>query len=174
VLVGAVLFVIVAPGAIKLDLSSSGGADKATSGRVDLIKGGLRLFGDRPVLGYGSGSFARQYRRHEDTSAQKAVSASHTIPVTVAAEQGIVGLAAYLLLVVAALRRLAGGARSSAARAYVAAAFVGLLVHTLLYAAFLEDPVTWTLLGVGSALAAAARAGEGASVRSARRTAVST
>jgi hypothetical protein len=27
----------------------------------------------------------------------------------------------------------------------------------LLYADFLEDPVTWTLLGVGSALAVAAR-----------------
>jgi hypothetical protein len=31
--------------------------------------------------------------------------------------------------------------------------------HTLLYADFLEDPVTWTLLGIGTALAFAARAG---------------
>jgi hypothetical protein len=174
VLLGGVIFVVAAPGALKLDLSSSGGADKATSGRVDLIKGGLRLFGDRPVLGYGSGSFARQYRRHEDTSAEKAVSASHTIPVTVAAEQGVVGLLLYLLLVVAALRRLLAGARGSPARAYVAAAFTGLLVHTMLYAAFLEDPVTWTLLGVGTALAAGAgaTASERASVRAARRAAV--
>jgi hypothetical protein len=27
-------------------------------------------------------------------------------------------------------------------------------VHTLLYAAFLEDPLTWALLGIGTALAA--------------------
>src|SRR3954453_4450998 len=168
------VFVVVAPGAIKLDLSSSGGADKATSGRADLVRGGLRLFGDRPVLGYGSGSFARQYRRHENSSSQKAVSASHTIPVTVAAEQGVVGLALYLLLVVTALLRLFRGARASPARAYVAAAFVGLVVHTLLYAAFLEDPVTWALLGVGCALAAgaASAAQEPASVRAARRAAV--
>ena len=39
----------------------------------------------------------------------------------------------------------------------IAAGFVALVVHTWLYAAFLEDPITWTLLGVGVALAAAAR-----------------
>src|SRR3954452_6632970 len=171
VLLCGVVFVVAAPGALKLDLSSSGGADKATSGRADLIKGGVRLFGDRPVLGYGSGSYARQYRRHEDASAQKAVSASHTIPVTVAAEQGIAGLALYLLIVVAALLRLFAGARGSPARAYVAAAFAGLLVHTMLYAAFLEDPVTWALLGVGCALATAAAAAsiEPAAIRAQRR-----
>ena len=43
-------------------------------------------------------------------------------------------------------------------RAAIAAAFLALVFHTLLYADFLEDPVTWLLLGVGAALAAAARA----------------
>ena len=33
--------------------------------------------------------------------------------------------------------------------------FAALVLHTWLYAAFLEDPVTWTLLALGSALAAA-------------------
>jgi hypothetical protein len=37
-------------------------------------------------------------------------------------------------------------------RAYLAAAFAGLIVHTLLYAAFLEDPITWTLLAAGIVL----------------------
>jgi hypothetical protein len=46
------------------------------------------------------------------------------------------------------------GAKESAARAAVAAAFAALVVHTFFYAAFLEDPLTWTLLGVGVALAA--------------------
>jgi hypothetical protein len=35
----------------------------------------------------------------------------------------------------------------------VLAAFCALLLHTMLYAAFLEDPLSWTLLGVGTALA---------------------
>jgi hypothetical protein len=38
----------------------------------------------------------------------------------------------------------------------VVAGLAGLVVHTLLYAAFLEDPLSWALLGVGVALAAAA------------------
>src|SRR3954469_36146 len=156
-LVAAVAFVIVAPGAVRLDLGSSASADRATSGRADLIAGGGRLFADAPVLGHGSASFAREFRRHEKASSRRAVSASHTIPVTVAAEQGIVGLAVYLALLAAALGRLLRGAAETPARAFVVAAFIGLLVHTLLYAAFLEDPLTWTLLAVGTALAAAPR-----------------
>src|SRR4051812_20611225 len=155
--VAAVAFVVVAPGAVRLDLGSSSSADRATSGRADLIAGGGRLFADAPVLGHGSASFAREFRRHEKASSRRAVSASHTIPVTVAAEQGIVGLAVYLALLAAALGRLLRGAAASPARAFVVAAFIGLLVHTLLYAAFLEDPLTWTLLAVGTALAAVPR-----------------
>jgi putative inorganic carbon (HCO3(-)) transporter len=45
------------------------------------------------------------------------------------------------------------GARSTPARAGVAAAFLALILHTLLYADFLEDPVTWALMAVGVALA---------------------
>jgi O-antigen ligase len=154
-----VVFVVAAPGALHLDLGSSSSADRATSGRADLIAGGARLFASDPVLGHGSASFAREYRRHENSSSRKAVSASHTIPVTVAAEQGVVGLAVYLALLVAAfMRLLSAGVRASPARAFAAAAFAGLVAHTLLYAAFLEDPMTWALLAFGVALAAPPRA----------------
>ncbi|UGS33775.1 hypothetical protein DSM104329_00140 [Capillimicrobium parvum] len=157
----AVGIVVLFPSAINLDLGSSKSADKATSGRLDLIKGGGRLFADRPVLGWGSGSFPAVYRREEQVSSEKATTASHTIPVTVAAEQGVIGLAVYLALLVAALARLFAGARALPLRAYVAAAFVALLVHTMLYAAFLEDPLTWALLAVGTAAAVLPRPGEG-------------
>lgn len=151
-----VAVVLLAPGAINLDTGSDGGLDNATSGRYDLVAGGVRLAQQEPLTGWGSGSFARVFRQEEAASEQQAASASHTIPVTVAAEQGIGGLAAYLALLVAAFARLARGARRRPARAYVLAAFAALAVHTLLYAAFLEDPLTWALLGVGSALAARA------------------
>ena len=57
--------------------------------------------------------------------------------------------------------RKGGGPASSpptalAARAAVLAAFVALLVHTLAYAGFFEDPITWVLLAVGASLAHAA------------------
>jgi O-antigen ligase len=145
--------VLFAPGAIKLDLGSSKSADAATSGRYDLIKTGVDVFGDRPLQGYGSGSFARQYRRTSDASAERATSASHTIPVTIAAEQGVIGLAAYLALLAVAFPLLWRGAGVSVPRAVIAAAFTALVVHTMLYAAFLEDPLTWALLAVGAALA---------------------
>src|SRR6185437_15051692 len=84
VVVVGVAFVALAPGAVRLDLGSSTSANKATSGRYDLISGGVGLFTDRPLEGWGAGSFPRQYRRAEHVSAERATSASHTIPVTVA------------------------------------------------------------------------------------------
>jgi O-antigen ligase len=155
--VAGLAVVLLAPGVIRLDTGSSGKVDSATSGRYDLIAGGARLARDRPLGGYGSGAFARVYRRQESASVQRATSASHTIPITVAAEQGVVGLLAYLALLGIALARLGRGAREDPARAFLLAAFVALLVHTLLYAAFLEDPLTWALLGAGGALAAVPR-----------------
>jgi O-antigen ligase len=148
--VGAVLAF---PGALDLDLGSGKSIDKATSGRAELVEGGLRLFAERPVAGWGSGSFSLEYRRAERVSSERAVDASHTIPITIAAEQGAIGLLAYLTLLAAAFWRLLRGAGRDPARAGVAAAFAALVVHTLLYAAFLEDPLTWALLAAGSALA---------------------
>jgi O-antigen ligase len=133
------------------------GLNGASSGRAGLVSGGLQLFGDRPVWGYGSGSFETEYRRtHPATSTT--LSASHTIPITIAAEQGLIGELPYLALVIAAAVMLVRGARRDIARAAVAAAFLALVFHTLLYADFLEDPLTWTLLGIGTALALGSRA----------------
>ncbi|MCW2984778.1 MAG: hypothetical protein JWR63_2348 [Conexibacter sp.] len=147
------LFVLVAPSSVRLDLNSSKSADSATSGRYDLVKGGVNLFADKPLAGYGAGAFSRAYRRAEKGSAEKAVSASHTIPITVAAEQGIPGLLVYIALLVAGFATLLRGVRGDPVRAAVAAAFAALVLHTWSYASFLEDPLTWALLGIGLALA---------------------
>jgi O-antigen ligase len=157
----AAAFVAVAPGLLRIDLGSARSADTATSGRYELVEGGVELFRRRPLEGWGSGSFAREYRRAEDVSAQRATSASHTIPVTVAAEQGAGGLLVYLALLGCALWRLFRGVRGDPVRAAVAAAFAAIVAHTMLYAAFLEDPMAWMLLAVGTALAARARPADG-------------
>src|SRR5215208_1936140 len=130
VVVGLVL-VLAFPSALRLELGDAESLDDATSGRYELMRGGAELAGARP----------------------DAVSASHTIPLTVVAEQGLIGLAVYLALLAAALARLLHGARDDPYRAFVAAGFVAVVLHTWMYAAFLEDPVTWTLLAVGAALA---------------------
>jgi hypothetical protein len=157
VLAAGAVIVFAFPSALRLDLGDSGSVDKATSGRFDLIRGGVELARDKPLLGWGSGSFNAEYRKHERSSNREATAASHTIPITVAAEQGIVGFAAYVALLALAFARLLRGARGSPVRAALAAGFFALVLHTWLYAAFLEDPVTWTLLALGTALAAGPR-----------------
>jgi putative inorganic carbon (hco3(-)) transporter len=152
-----------------------------TGGRANLVEGGAELFAERPLWGYGSGSFQEAYRDHREDK-DVPVSESHTEPITVAAEQGLIGLALYISLIVVALwtlgrgiwaSRAAGGddregspGRESprsetgpaglAARATILAAFIALLVHTLSYAGFFDDPITWVLLAIGASLAHAA------------------
>jgi putative inorganic carbon (HCO3(-)) transporter len=113
-----VLVVLFAGGASKL---SPNRINLDLSGRGNLISGGVHLFAQRPVYGYGSGSFPKAYRQHVKTR-KVPVSVSHTEPITVAAEQGLLGLALYISLVVTALwtmaRNLAGSLRGiSASRA---------------------------------------------------------
>jgi O-antigen ligase len=161
VAVVGIAVVLIAPGTVHLNLKSSHSIDKASSGRLDLMRGGLSMFADRPVQGFGSGAFAERFRAREKVGSREAAVASHTIPITVAAEQGIVGLAAYAFVLVAAFVLLFRGLDSLrdrapplrlVSRAYVAAAFTALVLHTLLYAAFLEDPITWTLLAAAIVL----------------------
>jgi O-antigen ligase len=152
---------------LKIHLGSSSGVNKVTSGRGDLIAGGLDLFGKRPLWGYGSGAFGRAYRQERKGNQEEAVSASHTMPITIGAEQGLIGLAAYAAVLVASFMVLFGNGASRAppavdgrvqsaflpARAALAAMFCALVFHTLGYAAFLEDPFTWVILAAGVALA---------------------
>lgn len=150
--VGAALVILFAGGSGKI---TSDRLNVDLSGRGSLVSGGLDLFSERPLWGYGSGSFQAAYRDHRENK-DAPVIVSHTEPVTVAAEQGLIGLLVYFALVVVALwtmgRGLFGG-RVNVARAAVLAAFVALLVHTLSYAGFFEDPITWVLLAVGASLA---------------------
>jgi putative inorganic carbon (HCO3(-)) transporter len=184
----AVVLVSVASGSFSLSRINID-----TSGRANLVSGGVHLFTQRPIYGYGSGSFPKAYRQHVKTR-KAPVSVSHTEPITVAAEQGFVGLALYAALVVTALWTMTAGLRPSlsrlsasraggtvggptpedalataggggspavtgparlVARAAVFATFVALLVHTMAYAGFYEDPITWVLLAAGASLAAA-------------------
>jgi hypothetical protein len=164
VITGVVL-IVAAPGVIHLKGGTKSALDKATSGRYDLISGGWRMFTARPAWGYGSGGFEATYRERENVRVKRRAAVSHTIPVTVAAEQGAIGLIAYVALLIAAFVMLFGGGLREAAHARppptvdlariaCAAAFAAVVVHTLVYASFLEDPVTWVLLGLAAALRA--------------------
>jgi O-antigen ligase/polysaccharide polymerase Wzy-like membrane protein len=168
----------IAAGVLFLAGGSDQSARAVTEGHTSLISGGVDLAKERPILGHGSASFPKAFAAAEDVRAGE-TTISHDEPVTVAAEQGIVGIAAYLVLLAAALwtlfsgmrrlapgfgapfRELEAGDRSELvpARVALAAVFCALLVHTIGYAAYLIDPLTWALLAVGGALAAEVGAG---------------
>lgn len=173
-IVGAILIVVLVGGSGNVSFDRIGKVD--LSGRGNLVSGGVDLFAERPLQGYGAGSFQAAYRKHR-LNKDVPVSISHTEPVTVAAEQGVLGLFAYGALIVCALWTMTAGitgvsaaggadiglsrragesisATGPAARAAVLAAFVALLVHTLAYAGFFEDPIAWVLLALGASLAA--------------------
>jgi hypothetical protein len=173
----------VAVGAIAIGVLfvAGGSNEKArdiSEGHSSLIGGGAKLAWQRPLYGYGSASFSKEFARAEDVRPGD-TTISHAEPVTVAAEQGVIGIGAYLTLLAAALWTVFFGMRSIApgvgaqfhslaegdrvelapARIGIAAAFIALLVHTIGYAAYLTDPLTWALLAVGGVLAAEVGAG---------------
>ena len=195
---GAVLAVVIVLFAGGISKLSPDRFNVDTGGRANLVSGGTDLFAQRPIWGYGAGSFPRAYREHVATK-QAPVSVSHTEPVTVAAEQGLIGLLAYAALLIVSLwtmgsglftrsaSRAGGGVGGTSpeealatageggspaptgparwgaatgpaghllARSAVLATFVALLVHTMAYAGFYEDPIAWVLLAAGASLAA--------------------
>jgi O-antigen ligase len=135
--------------------------DRATSGRFELVRNGLRIAVDHPVAGVGVGGFKGTYADRFKVPARTNEAASHNTPVTVAAETGIVGLAFFgWFLVAAGLVSLKGlSERTPTARIAGVVAAVGLaaiFVHSLAYNAFFEDPLMWGLLAL-AALAARER-----------------
>ncbi len=173
-----VAMVFVLAGGVSLDFDFSGKSlDGETSGRGELIRGGVELGERSPALGLGSGSFSQEFQeRYGDE--QAAASASHTEPVTIFAEQGAIGLIVYGALIATAIAALLAGlgpcapglrgfaaapglspprdasvfSAVAAARAAALTGFIVMFVHSLSYAAFLTDPITWALLALGLGL----------------------
>jgi O-antigen ligase len=149
----------------KLLDESRAGLNAATSGRAGLVSNGLKIARDHPVLGVGTGGFKRAFADRTNLRGRDPKrAASHTTPVTVAAETGAPGVALLAWLAFASLaaafrargRTAAGGAALAAGLTLGAIA-----VHSLFYNALFEDPTTWGLLGL-VALAAARRSEESA------------
>jgi len=127
---------------------TSSGLNSATSGRYSLVANGIRIALAHPVGGVGVGGFHDAYIARVG---KHAFSASHTTPVTVAAESGLVGLALLVALVAGVLvdgfRRID---RSFAGRAsfVFALGVAAIFIHSFFYNDFVEDPTTWGLIGL--------------------------
>jgi putative inorganic carbon (hco3(-)) transporter len=128
---------------------TTGGLNDATHGRASLIANGIRIAKAHPALGVGLGGFEHAYSKRTHRTPRK--SASHNTPVTVAAEQGAVGLVVFLwllgALLVAAYRRMDHPVFGRLALA-AGLSLVAIFVHSLAYNDFFEDPTTWGLIGL--------------------------
>jgi O-antigen ligase len=132
-----------------------GGLASITGSRSELVRHGVRIAVEHPLVGTGVGGFKRAYA---DLTGLKGrdprKAASHTTPITVAAEGGIVGLGLYLWIVAAALiMAFVRVGKSFAGRTALVCAIglTAITVHSLFYASFFEDPVTWSLVAIAAA-----------------------
>jgi O-antigen ligase len=153
-LVGAVAVVaLVGAGAFAVKALNEHSAKRATSGRTRLVSVTATVIRDHPLFGVGVGSQPLASRRDAKTRYGAAKDASHTTPLTVLAELGIVGGALYAAFLVVAWRLLARviRERDRALGFSLAAAFVALVLHSLFYSGFFEDPIAWGILGLAAA-----------------------
>ncbi|MDQ3859213.1 MAG: O-antigen ligase family protein [Actinomycetota bacterium] len=157
--VALVLAVAVAVGVL------AGGSDqplgRLTSGRSELVADTARVIRDHPLIGVGIGNEARASDHGERPRRRSGLvrTPSHTTPLTVAAELGIAGILLYVLLLAGVARLLVlARARDAPLALGLGAALVVLVVHSLFYSGFFEDPLMWGAVAVGAAaLAAPAR-----------------
>ena len=141
-----------AAGAFAATAIEGRSARDVTSGRSRLVDITYEAFRLRPVAGVGIGGQPAASAEAIGRKSPKR-NASHTTPLTVLAELGIVGFVLYGWMLAAvgwALIRVARVERTFALG--LAAVLSVLFVHSLLYAGFFEDPLTWGAIGLVAAL----------------------
>jgi O-antigen ligase/polysaccharide polymerase Wzy-like membrane protein len=154
-LVGAAACVLAGAAFVAANAVSDS-ARQATSGRTRLARVTWVVFTNHPLAGVGIGGQPRASKEEAKTQLSAQRDRSHTTPLTVAAELGVIGLLVYAALLAGAARLLAvlTGANRPLGLA-AAAVFLALFVHSLFYAGFFEDPIVWGVMALaGWAVAA--------------------
>ena len=151
----AALLAALAGGAVAATTAHGHSLRKATSGRSRLVTVTTTVIRHHPLTGVGVGSQPLASRQEAKTKLGARRDASHTTPLTVAAELGAIGVVLYLVLLAAAVRLLVlTTRRHRAAGLVLAATFLVLLLHSIFYSGFFEDPITWGVLATAAALLA--------------------
>jgi O-Antigen ligase len=150
-LVAAVAVLLVGTGIAAAKVAQSS-VRKATSDRSRRIELTARVFAHHPLAGVGLGSQPRASQKLATRFGPLQNFVSHTTPLTVAAELGLVGLIAYVAILLGAARAIDDVRRRQQALGLsLAAVFLALFVHSLAYSGFFEDPITWLVLGIAAA-----------------------
>jgi hypothetical protein len=153
---GTAVLVLAGGGAFVADKVAGASTQRVTSDRSRRIDLTRKVFVQHPVAGVGLGAQPRASQAVSKNGGPPTLFVSHTTPLTVAAELGLIGLALYAAVLAGAARVLLRVFRLERALGLaLAAVFVALFVHSLFYAGFFEDPVTWLVLGLASSFLAA-------------------
>ena len=131
---------------------------KATSDRSRRNSLTAKVFAHHPLAGVGIGGQPRASQKLATNFGPLQNFVSHTTPLTVAAELGIIGVLLYVAVLAGAARALDSVRRRNQALGLsLAAVFLALFVHSLAYSGFFEDPITWLVLGIAAAYRGPAR-----------------
>jgi O-antigen ligase len=170
---GGVLIALVAPAGWHARVAGAGSLDTPEiASRVDIWSAALDAFQAQPLLGWGLNNFGNSYvalerpgRGFLGAGAFDVPDTAHNLYLNVAAEQGLLGLGALLLLGIAVVRMTALLSRAPDARdralgrALLGMAMV-LALHNVFDVTFVEpktSALVWGLFGVGAARAGALR-----------------
>jgi O-antigen ligase len=149
-LIGGAAFVL-AGAAFVAATAVNDSARQATSGRTRLARVTWVVFTNHPLVGVGIGGQPQASKDEANTKLSAKRDRSHTTPLTVAAELGLVGLLAYAALLAGASRLLFLLTRLNRALGLGASAvFLALFVHSLFYAGFFEDPIVWGVMALAA------------------------
>jgi O-Antigen ligase len=154
--VTAALVAAIGGAAVVVASAKGNSFHKVTSGRSHLIRITATVIANHPLAGVGVGSQPLASQQEAKTKLLARKDASHTTPLTVLAELGLVGFLLYAGLIAAAavlLRRVAR--RERLLGLSLAAVFLVLLMHSFFYSGFFEDALTWGILAFGAAFLAA-------------------
>ncbi|MBD3179059.1 MAG: hypothetical protein GF417_05390 [Candidatus Latescibacteria bacterium] len=102
-----VLFTLILPGEYRSRITSIWDPDYPSNRqRIELIRGGWRIFRENVILGVGPGDLAREYEQHMPRGAEVIHGHMHNTFLHIAVTRGILGLLAFLWLILAVYRLL--------------------------------------------------------------------
>ncbi len=140
---------------LAVQVASGESLNRITSDRTNRVEDALRVIDKHPVVGVGIGGQPRASRLLAGSQRPTPNFVSHTTPLTVFAELGAIGVALYAwLLVAGAMLILQVRRLDEPLGLALGVTFIGLFVHALFYSGFLEDPLTWLVLGIAAAYCA--------------------
>ncbi len=154
VLVGALAPLLLAS-AVLAAVGQDESLGRLTSNRSDLVANSTDIVREHPLGGVGIGAEEKVSGEIALGQPNRIARASHTTPLTVAAELGIVGIAVYLAFLAASVRLYyLAWLRDPVLGVGLSVVFLAVFVHSLFYSGFFEDPLVWLSLALAAAVVA--------------------